>query len=86
MWAPTAQSVQLVHYSAARGGGEDVHAMVEGEKGVWTLEVPETWRWQYYTYRTKVYCPFTQKIEVGGWLWRHVFFSRWSRTSCVSIC
>lgn len=85
MWAPTAQSVQLVHYSAARGGGEDVHSMVEGAKGVWTLEVPESWRWQYYTYRTKVYCPFTQKIEVsGGAVVRHVLYSGGTdHTSCV---
>ena len=28
------------------------------------LQAPTSWLWQYYKYRIRVYCPWTQKIEL----------------------
>lgn len=44
VWAPTAASVQLLHWRGPRGGGAgEAHAMVRDEKGVWSLERPDDW-------------------------------------------
>lgn len=46
VWAPTAQSVELLHYgSAPRGDAPPpaVHPMARGDRGVWSLEAPREW-------------------------------------------
>lgn len=39
VWAPTAQNVELLLYSDARGGEAQVVQMQEGEQGVWSAMV-----------------------------------------------
>ncbi|KAI8468427.1 MAG: glycoside hydrolase superfamily [Monoraphidium minutum] len=65
LWAPTAVSVQLLRWPAARGGEPEVHEMARGAKGVWSLERPAAWERTYYKYRLSVFCPWTNKIETS---------------------
>jgi hypothetical protein len=30
------------------------------------VQGPSNWLWRYYTYMVTVYCPWTQRIEVGS--------------------
>lgn len=43
VWAPTATSVQLLQWRAARGGEAGVHDMKRGQRGVWSFEAPADW-------------------------------------------
>jgi len=45
VWAPTAQSVQLLRFKGARGGQPTVVEMEKGERGVWACEGPEGRGW-----------------------------------------
>ena len=67
VWAPTAQSVDLIRWEEPRGGiPADALPMARGRKGEWTLDhIPRSWEGSYFKYRIKVYCPWTQKIEVS---------------------
>lgn len=51
VWAPTAQSVQLLHFADARGELAGVHDMARDERGVWSLPRPPAWNQQFYLFR-----------------------------------
>lgn len=51
LWAPTAQSVELMQWDGPQGGSAKVQAMTPGPQGTWSLPVPDTWYSTYYKYR-----------------------------------
>jgi hypothetical protein len=53
VWAPTAQSLELLHYTECSGGEADVHPMQRGPKGTWTVDRPAQWDQHYFLLR----CP-----------------------------
>ncbi|MBV1775296.1 pullulanase-type alpha-1,6-glucosidase [Burkholderiaceae bacterium DAT-1] len=57
VWAPTAQSVELVTYTGPRGEGEHVQAMQrDAASGVWRTAGPRSWiNRLYYRYRVTGY-------------------------------
>ncbi|KAK9836409.1 hypothetical protein WJX84_012438 [Apatococcus fuscideae] len=64
LWAPTAQSVELLFFDGPEGAPAESQPMSKGPAGSWTFQAPTSWLWQYYKYRIRVYCPWTQKIEL----------------------
>lgn len=51
VWAPTAQSVELLHYAKAEGGEGDVLPMQPGDRGQWSCTRPPAWDKHYYRFR-----------------------------------
>jgi hypothetical protein len=44
---------------------KDCMPEMAADHGGCNVQGPGDWLWQYYTYRVTVYCPWTQRIEVG---------------------
>eukprot|EP00892_Ulva_mutabilis_P007082 jgi/Ulvmu1/4746/UM020_0030.1 len=63
LWAPTAQSVELLHYEKAEGGHGEAVVMRRGDRGQWSCPRPPEWDKQYYRFRLKVYHYSTQRVE-----------------------
>jgi hypothetical protein len=51
VWAPTAQSMELLHYTMCEGGEADVHPMTRGAQGTWAAERPAEWDKHFYLLR-----------------------------------
>lgn len=51
MWAPTAQSVELLHYDRAEGGEGTAVAMQRGACGQWSCPRPADWDKHYYRFQ-----------------------------------
>lgn len=66
LWAPTAQNVRLLLFSAPEGGEPfEAAQLEEGEKGVWSVTGPLEWKGSYYLYEVTVFHPSTGKVETG---------------------
>jgi len=63
VWAPSAQRVALVLYTAAQGGEEAEVNMAAGERGVWSVRGPPSWAGCYYAYRVTAFHPSTARVE-----------------------
>jgi pullulanase-type alpha-1,6-glucosidase len=62
LWAPTARSVRLGVFDAAKAPVADV-AMIPEPQGVWSYAGPAAWNGHYYRYALDVFHPATQRIE-----------------------
>ena len=62
LWAPTALSVRLQTFDAAKAPVADVPMVLEPQ-GVWSYAGPSAWVGQYYRYALDVFHPATQRIE-----------------------
>ncbi|WP_161882987.1 pullulanase-type alpha-1,6-glucosidase [Deinococcus alpinitundrae] len=62
VWAPTAQSVQVL---VAVNGQTRTMPMRAGEKGSWSVTGDATWKNAPYRYEVKVYAPTTGKVETN---------------------
>jgi hypothetical protein len=51
VWAPTAQSMELLHYTECEGGEADVHPMQRGPQGTWAVDRPAEWDKHYFLLR-----------------------------------
>lgn len=51
VWAPTAQSMELLHFTECEGGEPEVLAMQRGPQGTWTLPRPAEWDKHYFFLR-----------------------------------
>ena len=51
VWAPTAQSVELLHYTTADGDDCEVTDMARGPYGQWTSFRPPAWDKHFYCFR-----------------------------------
>jgi pullulanase-type alpha-1,6-glucosidase len=64
LWAPTAQSVKLHVYDAAKNEiAGSPFAMTAGAKGVWQKTGDASWSGDFYRFELVVYHPLTRKIE-----------------------
>jgi pullulanase-type alpha-1,6-glucosidase len=64
VWAPTAQTLEVVLYSDAQGNNASTHALTFNEEtGAWTGDVPAASVGSYYRYKLAVYHHTTDKIE-----------------------
>jgi pullulanase len=62
VWAPTAQSVKLLLYHGANDTeSADTVPMMEAN-GVWSAEIENAWRGQYYLFSVKVYVPRVNQV------------------------
>jgi pullulanase-type alpha-1,6-glucosidase len=64
LWAPTAQSVKLHVYDAAKTeiSGSPI-TMIPAPSGVWNASGPSSWYGDFYKYEVVVYHPASGKIE-----------------------
>jgi len=60
LWAPTAQSVSVVKYSADKKSTDELPMTFDADSGAWTLTTDELQAEDYYRYRVKVYHPLTK--------------------------
>lgn len=60
LWAPTAQSVSVVKYSADKKSSDELPMTFDANSGAWTLTTDELQTEDYYRYRVKVYHPLTK--------------------------
>eukprot|EP00884_Botryococcus_braunii_P013168 jgi/Botrbrau1/21852/Bobra.0190s0065.1 len=63
VWAPTAQSVELLLWEGPRGGEPLVVPMTEDSQGTWSAQVDRGWVWKYYTFRVRVFSPWRLRME-----------------------
>jgi len=68
VWAPTAQTMELLHFTTPHGGEPTVMPMARNAlgAGVWSVDLPKgaSW-WTYYKFRLKVWCPWTLRHEIS---------------------
>ncbi|MGF1872045.1 pullulanase-type alpha-1,6-glucosidase [Photobacterium indicum] len=60
LWAPTAQSVSVVKYSADKKATDELPMVFDADSGAWTLTTEKLKAEDYYRYRVKVYHPLTK--------------------------
>ena len=68
VWAPTAQSVNLLIFDGPEPGlspSETVPMVEDVETGVWQVDGPMSWDRKYYLYEVEVYAPTSRRIETN---------------------
>ncbi|WP_073582801.1 pullulanase-type alpha-1,6-glucosidase [Vibrio quintilis] len=63
LWAPTAQKVQLIPYTADKQAQAAMAMNFDNASGSWVAEQTTLAAGDYYRYRVKVYHPATQQIQ-----------------------
>ncbi|MEO1227376.1 MAG: pullulanase-type alpha-1,6-glucosidase [Myxococcota bacterium] len=63
VWAPTAQSVELIQYDDALTPIEKMPMDWDASTGTWSLTGDAGWYGRYYRYEVTVYHPATDKVE-----------------------
>jgi pullulanase-type alpha-1,6-glucosidase len=64
LWAPTAQSVELLRYSKS-GSTAKTTLKLDSKSGVWSGIGKTNWIGSYFNYQVKVYAPTTAAIETN---------------------
>jgi len=62
LWAPTAQSVNLLLYAGENDTAPAQTLPMTNKNGVWTVKGESSWKGQYYLYDLFVYVPSLQQI------------------------
>ena len=66
VWAPTAQSVNLIMYDTAKATYPNKTPMQwDAKTGVWSVTGTADWKNKFYEYEVKVFAPSTGKIETN---------------------
>jgi pullulanase len=66
VWAPTAQSVNLIMYDTAKATYPNKTPMQQDPKtGVWSVTGSADWKDKFYVYEVNVFAPSTGKIETN---------------------
>eukprot|EP00210_Caulerpa_lentillifera_P000540 g522.t1 len=66
LWAPTCQSIEVVCWVSPSETEVEygVLDLSPAAGGVWEVIIPEDWLWKYYKFRVKVYCYWSDQVEV----------------------